>query len=62
MQKAYSRQNFHNGTDPALDEVDMNKIDQGLDVVDDRVIELDMTTRRMYYHASPESHTRSALE
>ena len=43
MQKAYSRQNFHNGTDPALDEVDMNKIDQGLDVVDDRVIELDMT-------------------
>ena len=43
MQKAYSRQNFQNGTTPALDEVDMNKIDQGLDAVDDRVIELDMT-------------------
>lgn len=40
MQKAYNRQNFHNGTDPALDEVDMNKIDQGLDIVDDRVIAL----------------------
>ena len=41
MQKAYVRQNFVNGTDPALDEVDMNKIDSGLSEVDDRVILLD---------------------
>lgn len=41
MQKAYVRQNFVNGTDPALDEVDMNKIDSGLSIVDDRVILLD---------------------
>ena len=41
MQKAYVRQNFVNGTDPALDEVDMNKIDSGLSEVDDRVILLE---------------------
>lgn len=40
MQKAYSRINWKNDTDPPINEDNLNKIDIALNEVDTRVVEL----------------------
>ena len=41
--KVYSRINWVNEEEPALNETNLNKVDYALDVIDDRVVELDIT-------------------
>ena len=41
--KVYSRINWVNEEEPAINETNLNKVDYALDVIDDRVVELDIT-------------------
>ena len=43
MEKLYDRINWHNNTDPAINETNLNRMDQAIDEIDDRVIELSGT-------------------
>ena len=43
LSKIYSRINWVNEEEPALNETNLNKVDYALDVIDDRVVELDIT-------------------
>ena len=40
MNKVYSRINWHNNTDPAINETNLNKMDYALNEIDNRVVDL----------------------
>ena len=40
MEKLYDRINWHNNTNPAINESNLNRMDKALDDIDDRVVEL----------------------